>query len=93
MKVLGKGERSKVTLNAKDLGINFARDKEQRAGDIIFEELLWSTLTLRRVVPAKTNKSTAKSTTTAHFVKFMNELLDIMDMDKSPAGNYLVMDN
>jgi hypothetical protein len=34
-----------------------------------------------------------KGTTTAHFVKFMNELLDIMDTDKSLAGSYLVMDN
>ncbi|KAI9246041.1 hypothetical protein EDC94DRAFT_500354, partial [Helicostylum pulchrum] len=35
----------------------------------------------------------SKGTTTAHFVKFMNELLDIMDMDESLKGRYLVMDN
>jgi hypothetical protein len=29
------------------------------------------------------NKPVAKDTTTAHFIRFINELLDIMDMDKS----------
>ena len=29
----------------------------------------------------------------AHFIKFMNELLDIMDMDEGLKGSYLVMDN
>ena len=39
------------------------------------------------------NKPVAKGTTTAHFVKFINELLDIMDMDESMKGHYLVLDN
>jgi hypothetical protein len=38
------------------------------------------------------NKPVAKGTTTAHFVRFINELLDIMDMDKSLMGKYLVID-
>jgi hypothetical protein len=37
------------------------------------------------------NKPVAKGTTTVHFVRFVSELLDIMDMDKSPMGSYLVI--
>ena len=39
------------------------------------------------------NKSVPKGTTTAHFHKFMNELLTIMDIDQTFKGNYIVMDN
>lgn len=39
------------------------------------------------------NKLGAKGATIAHFVKFMNELLDIMDMDESDRGSFLVMNN
>ena len=38
------------------------------------------------------NKPVAKDTATAHFVRSISELLDIMDMDKSLTGSYLVMD-
>ncbi|KAI7887966.1 uncharacterized protein EV154DRAFT_395056, partial [Mucor mucedo] len=38
-------------------------------------------------------KPIAKGTTTAHFVKLMNELLDIMNMDESLLGSYLAMNN
>lgn len=44
-------------------------------------------------VEKEETKPPSKGTTTAHFVKFMNELLDIMDMDESLKGRYLVMDN
>ncbi|KAG1514758.1 hypothetical protein G6F53_003432 [Rhizopus delemar] len=37
------------------------------------------------------NKSVAKGTATAHFIRFINELLDIMNMDESLMGSYLVM--
>lgn len=39
------------------------------------------------------NKPVAKGTTTAHFVKFINKPLDIMDMDGGMKGHYLVLDN
>lgn len=39
------------------------------------------------------NKSLKQGTTTAHFVKYMNALLDIMDLDENLKGNYIVMDN
>ncbi|KAI9263879.1 hypothetical protein EDC94DRAFT_494727, partial [Helicostylum pulchrum] len=42
---------------------------------------------------SENNKPIAKGTTAAHFMKFMNELLDIMDTDESLIGSYLVMDN
>jgi hypothetical protein len=38
-------------------------------------------------------KSASKGTTTAHFVKFINDLLDIMDLDENMKGSYIVMDN
>ncbi|KAG1039068.1 hypothetical protein G6F43_012584 [Rhizopus delemar] len=34
-----------------------------------------------------------QGTTTAHFIKFINELLDVMDLDESLKGCYLVLDN
>jgi hypothetical protein len=37
------------------------------------------------------NKLVAKGTTTAHFVRSISELIDIMDMDKSLMGSYLVI--
>ena len=40
------------------------------------------------------SKGTAsKGTSIAHFIKFVNELLDIVDEDESLKGSYLVMDN
>ncbi|KAG0735409.1 hypothetical protein G6F57_014291 [Rhizopus arrhizus] len=39
------------------------------------------------------NKPTPKGATTAHFIKFMNELLDVMDLDETFKGSYIVMDN
>jgi hypothetical protein len=38
-------------------------------------------------------KSTPKGITPAHFIKFINELLDIMDEDGNLKGSYLRMDN
>ncbi|KAG1142237.1 hypothetical protein G6F37_007552 [Rhizopus arrhizus] len=38
-------------------------------------------------------KSTPKGTAPAHFIKFINELLDIMDEDGNLKGSYLRMDN
>ncbi|KAI9473494.1 MAG: hypothetical protein EXX96DRAFT_488862, partial [Benjaminiella poitrasii] len=35
----------------------------------------------------------SKGTTTAHFIKFMNVLLDILDLNEDLKGSYLVMDN
>ncbi|EIE79743.1 hypothetical protein RO3G_04448 [Rhizopus delemar RA 99-880] len=39
------------------------------------------------------NKPIPKGTTTAHFSKFMNELLSVMDLDETFKGSYIVMDN
>jgi transposase len=38
-------------------------------------------------------KPIAKSKTTAHFVKFLNKLLNVMGKDENLIGSYLVMDN
>lgn len=39
------------------------------------------------------NKPVKKGTTTAHFVKFMNELLAVMDAEEVFKGSYIVLDN
>ena len=50
-------------------------------------------LRLTTLMTKESNKSLPKDTTTAHFIKFMNELLDIMDLDKNLKGSYFVMYN
>ncbi|KAG1174993.1 hypothetical protein G6F70_007946 [Rhizopus microsporus] len=48
----------------------------------------------RAASPPPENKTNfPKGTTTAHFIKFINELLDVMDLDESLKGCYLVLDN
>ncbi|KAL0089200.1 hypothetical protein F4703DRAFT_1712530, partial [Phycomyces blakesleeanus] len=37
--------------------------------------------------------SISKGMTTVHFVKFMNVLFDITDLNEYLKGNYLVIDN
>ncbi|CAO3611643.1 unnamed protein product [Mucor hiemalis] len=39
------------------------------------------------------NEPTPKGTTTAHFIKFMNKLLSVMDRDETFKGSYIVIDN
>ncbi|KAG0743125.1 hypothetical protein G6F57_011185 [Rhizopus arrhizus] len=66
--------------------------KEQRAGDIIIEEPTIEYAGVEESTVIENNKPVAKGTTTAHFVRYINELLDIMDMDESLMGSYLVME-
>lgn len=42
---------------------------------------------------AEANIALSTGTNTAHFVNFINELLDILDMDEGLRVSYLVMDN
>ncbi|KAI9018042.1 hypothetical protein CLU79DRAFT_706018, partial [Phycomyces nitens] len=39
------------------------------------------------------NKPAPKGTTAAHFIKFMNELLNVMDLDEAFEGSYIIIDN
>jgi hypothetical protein len=43
--------------------------------------------------PPEDKANPPKGTTTAHFIKFINELLDVMDLDEKLKGCYLVLDN
>lgn len=43
--------------------------------------------------PPEDKVNPPKGTTTAHFIKFINELLDVMDLDEKLKGCYLVLDN
>ncbi|KAG0740020.1 hypothetical protein G6F33_000267 [Rhizopus arrhizus] len=69
-----------------------AGGKEQRAGDNIIEEPIIEYVNVEKSTAIENHKPVAKGTTTAHFVRFINELLDIMDMDESLMDRYLVMD-
>ncbi|KAG1396024.1 hypothetical protein G6F60_009883 [Rhizopus arrhizus] len=64
-----------------------------KAGEIIIEEPIVEYVEVESLDDKEANKTPSKGTTTAHFIKFMNELLDIMDIDESLKGSYLVMDN
>jgi transposase len=87
------GPKTQTSKTAKPKKRKLAGGKEQRAGDIIIEEPTIEYVDVEESTAIENNKPVAKGTTTAHFVKFMNELLDIMDMDESLMGSYLVMDN
>lgn len=88
-----RGPKTQTSKTAKPKKRKLAGGKEQRAGDIIIEELTIEYVDVEERIAVENNKPVAKGTTTTHFVKFMNELLDIMDMDESLMGSYLVMDN
>nr|CEG67169.1 hypothetical protein RMATCC62417_03636 [Rhizopus microsporus]CEG67172.1 hypothetical protein RMATCC62417_03639 [Rhizopus microsporus] len=64
--------------------------QEPKAGDIVMEEPVVEYVD---VVESEPVKPAPKGTTTAHFIKFVNGLLDIMDTDRNLLGSYLVMDN
>lgn len=57
--------------------------------DIIIEEPTIEYVDVEENTVIENNKPITKGTTTPHFVKFMNELLDIMDMD----GGLIATDN
>jgi hypothetical protein len=79
-----KSEKSKKRKLAKG---------KQRAGEIIIEKPVVEYVEVESIDDKEANKTPSKGTTTAHFIKFMNELLDIMDIDESLKGSYFVMDN
>lgn len=80
-----RGRKLQATKAVKSKKRKLARGKKQRAGKIVVEE--------PTIEYIEVEKEESKDTTTAHFVKFMNELLDIMDMDERLKGNYLIIDN
>ncbi|KAG0784061.1 hypothetical protein G6F16_009790 [Rhizopus arrhizus] len=75
---------------AKQEKRNLAGGKEQRAGDIIIEEPTIEYIDVEESAAIE-NKSAAKGTTIAHFVRSINEPFDIMNMDESLMGSYLVI--
>lgn len=70
-----------------------SKGKERAVGEIIIEEPTIEYANIAEGNANENNKPIARGTTTAHFVMFMNELLDIIDLDESLKGGYLVMDN
>ena len=66
--------------------------RRQRAGDIITEKPTVEYVDVEKSIAIENNKPVAKGKATVHFVTSISELLDIMDMDKSLTGSYLVMD-
>jgi hypothetical protein len=57
--------------------------KKRTADEFIAEEPTIEYVDIEENTPEDSNAPAAKGTTTAHFIKFMNELLDIMDLDES----------
>ncbi|CEP13855.1 hypothetical protein [Parasitella parasitica] len=71
-----------------------ATGKDQKEGNIVIEEPVVEYVEAgNQQDDRESNKAPSKGTTTAHFIKFMNELLDIMDSDENFKGSYFVMDN
>ncbi|KAG0740147.1 hypothetical protein G6F57_007332 [Rhizopus arrhizus] len=70
----------------------FIGGKEQRACDIIIEKPSIEYIDVEESTAIENNRPVAKGTTTANFIRFINDLLDIMDMDENLMGRYLVMD-
>jgi transposase len=87
-----KAPKSAANKSEKSKKRKLAKGK-QRAGEIIIEEPVVEYVKAEHIDDTEANKAPSKGTTTAHFIKFMNELLDIMDMDEGLKGSYLVMDN
>ncbi|CEI96154.1 hypothetical protein RMCBS344292_10321 [Rhizopus microsporus] len=82
-----RGPKTQTSKTAKPKKRKLTESKEQRAGDIIIEEPTIEYVVVEERTDVENNKPVAKGTTTAHFVKFMNELLDIMDADESLMGS------
>lgn len=57
---------------------------------IVANEIVWP-CDLFIVIPNA--KPTSKGATTTHFIKFMNKLLDVMNLNHSLKGIYIVMSN
>lgn len=71
-----------------------AMGKDQKNSGIVIEEPVVEYVEVgNKQDDGESNKPPPKGTTTAHFIKFMNELLDIMDSDEILKGSYFVMDN
>ncbi|CEG70178.1 hypothetical protein RMATCC62417_06123 [Rhizopus microsporus] len=82
-----RGPKTQTSKTAKPKKRKLAESKEQRAGDIIIEDPTIEYAVVEERTDVENNKPVAKGITTAHFVKFMNELLDIMDADESLMGS------
>lgn len=69
------------------------KGKKRTADEFIMEEPNIEYVDIVDATARTSAAPVAKGTTTGHFIKFMNEVLDIMDQDESLKGHYLVMDN
>lgn len=70
-----------------------SKGRERAVGEIIIEKPTIEYANIAEGNVDENNKPIARGTTTAHFVKFMNELFDVINLDESLKGSYLVMDN
>ncbi|CEG73043.1 hypothetical protein RMATCC62417_08501 [Rhizopus microsporus] len=86
--------KTQTSKTAKPKKRKMAESKEQRAGNIIIiKEPTIEYIDIEERAGIENSKPVAKGTATAHFVKFMNEFLDIMDADESLMDSYFVMDS
>lgn len=71
-----------------------AKGKKHTTGEFIIEEPATEYVDdNNESIAQDSSESISKGTTTAHFIKFMNVLLDILNLNEDLKGSYLVMDN
>lgn len=69
------------------------QEKKRTANKFIAEKPTIEYVDIEENTAEDSNAPAAKGTATAHFIKSMNELLDIIDLDESWQETYLAMDN
>lgn len=69
------------------------KSKKRAADEFIIEEPVIEYVDINEDNAQDNTTPASKGTTTAHFIKFINVLLDVMDLDENLKGSYLVMDN
>lgn len=89
----GKATKPVASKSEKSKKRKLAKGKDQIVGEIIIEEPVVEYVEVESIDDKETNKPPPKGTTTAHFIKFMNELLEIMDTNEGLKGGCLVVDN
>lgn len=74
-------QKAQTNKNKKPKKRKPARDKDQRVSKTIIGKPVIEYVEIESSDGRESNKPPSKGTTTAHFIKFMNKMFDIMDMD------------
>lgn len=69
------------------------KGKKRAANEFIIEEPVIEYVDINEDNAQDNTTLASQGTTTVHFIKFINGLLDVMDLDENLKRSYLVMDN